>query len=804
MNVTNTTMTSLSEETRTAVIEAEDDLDHCLVCYTELSYTTLTPCDHSGICPVCHLRLRYLHDDKKCPICKSENEKLVVDHPDGKKFEDYPIWGNDLGSDFTYSEKVGMFFPVEYYEREIRPLFGFHCTLPSCDFDGTKPDPNIYEKVGADGTKHKPQAMTMIRMLQDHLRNKHRLTLCQLCVDNHRDFVSKLPRFTPSKLKIHLQKGDGPGSGFEGHPLCEFCKPTRYYDITQLHQHLNKDHYKCHVCERQGLNNQFYKNYRSLEKHFDQHHFLCHDAQCLDARFVVFENELDLRHHERQVHGEASTGSSKIQLEFRYRRNGAQADPNQDVPSDSDFNYNVDGTAFVPADLPQSAGNLNLHPMHIARTNELQAQAAALRDTRDQEQSFPTLAETNAEESRSSQPLQVGWTSGSTLKRLAGNKKIGHVTEEDFPSLPAAPPKRPSAAERLKFSNVNSQFAAMNASAGWRDNNAAIASNRPVPTNTSSFTSLSSATLPKNSQTNLAEENFPSLGPSVSSSQPHRYLQAETLAKKNSKKTPIPSWDNPNEFPAPPISSNTSKPVRSQILSRGETQPSESARANILQAPSANSKATVDDIKAYLGPPKYKQLKKYTKEFAASELAPDAFVDHAASLFEQGYGDNYFWAFLPSLIESCPNEMAAAQALSYMENLRRLKNGAANAEALRHPNAQTAPRPSHISTGWPSASASQVNRYHRPVAAPSPIVVPGKKKAAWGGEGTASVVVAKAPPGSVASAATSMQPKTGTATKYMAKQAKMENYQQNNSSGSSENKKNKKKQNKELRDLAFG
>ena len=67
----------------------------------------------------------------------------------------------------------------------------------------------------------------------------------------------------------------------------------------KLHEHLNKEHYKCHICDKQGKPNQFFKDYTRLERHFDRDHYLCHDGQCLSARFVVFENEIDLRAHEK-------------------------------------------------------------------------------------------------------------------------------------------------------------------------------------------------------------------------------------------------------------------------------------------------------------------------------------------------------------------------------------------------------------------------------------------------------------------------------------------------------------------------
>lgn len=123
---------------KNASTETPCGVDYCLVCYTPWnSHTprTITPCQHNDICSLCHLRLRHLRNDKQCPICKTTHEQLVVDFDSEKSFADYPIWGNELGGNCIYHASVGMFFPKEYYETTVLPLFGYHCGEDSCDFD---------------------------------------------------------------------------------------------------------------------------------------------------------------------------------------------------------------------------------------------------------------------------------------------------------------------------------------------------------------------------------------------------------------------------------------------------------------------------------------------------------------------------------------------------------------------------------------------------------------------------------------------------------------------------------------------
>ena len=504
-----------------------EDHMHCLICFSDLTTRGKTPCNHNDICGRCHLRMRHLHDDNKCPICKTPNETIIVDSDQQKLYEDYPIWGDELGAGFLFREDVGMHFASAYYESEILPLFGYGCLV--CSFAADE----------GPTAKKAP-----IKILQEHLRKEHRMSLCNLCVEHKRDFVTCLPRFTPSQVQNHLKNGDGPESGFKGHPLCEFCKPKRFYDLAALHQHLHKEHYECHVCKKQGLENQFFKNYKSLEKHFDSQHFLCHHPNCLAARFMVFENEIDLRAHEMQVHGASSTGSTKITVEFQTRRvgyDGSGVGEQQDVPSDSDFNYGLDGQAFVPDALPRTSnGRTELHPQHVQRTEELKAQAAVMREqqaARDQEESFPTLQAATGQSS-SSAPL-VGWASDSTVQRLQGNRKknAGKVTEEDFPTLPTAPGAKANATKNAIRGNVGAtrrQFAAMQTSGATPSYGTAAARLR-APASTPGF-AAGPRTTSLNQQANLSADNFPSLG---GVTRPAPYAAANAYAKRNNQKAQV-------------------------------------------------------------------------------------------------------------------------------------------------------------------------------------------------------------------------------------------------------------------------
>lgn len=693
--------------------------------------------------------MRYLHSDSKCPVCKSTNETLIVDTDDithiseldtndgsiihHKRFAQYEVWGNDLGKGYVYREDVGMHFPKGMYEKHVLPLLGYGCGIPNCEYWDGGEDMYVSERdlgsANANG-KQPPQQPTKnsreakkrlagLPALKAHLRSDHGYALCDLCVDNKRDFVSKLSRYTPSGLQRHEAKGDGEHSGFNGHPLCEFCKPLRFYDILKLHEHLNKEHYKCHLCDRRGKPNQFFKDYTSLERHFDREHYLCHDAQCLAARFVVFENEIDMRGHEASVHGTSRRdGGTKIKLEFRVRREGEDlVSRHQNVPSGEDFQFGLNGEAFVPEALPDQQRQVNepviSHPLHAARTAELRAQAAMVR-MRDgsgggnETEDFPSLAM----DAPSTAPgMLVGWTTvgARAVAGRAGGLRttaVGTVTEEEFPSLGPAPSVVASrnmralglgkSTKKQQALKAGPKFAAV-ASRQSSTPMSAVSYSSHIPTSApdlsrDNFPSLGSGpkpfvpTIPMSSSRaapNMkSSDDFPSLG-GASAPASNAYAAVQAHARKLREGcVPFPSLTSSSDFPPPPTSHASRKANNANSFFAPKKPP---PMDNILQFPPPSASAAkqppsaenieagkdvVQTLKHTLGAERYKKLRGLTKDFAMGNIPPERYVDDIASLFDQGFGDNAFWDMVPSLIIDIPNEKAVKSAMHYLESIR--------------------------------------------------------------------------------------------------------------------------------------
>lgn len=60
------------------------------------------------------------------------------------------------------------------------------------------------------------------------------------------------------QLAEHKRHGDSNDTSYRLHPLCQFCD-QRYFDNDELLRHLRKDHYYCHFCEADGINNEYFE-----------------------------------------------------------------------------------------------------------------------------------------------------------------------------------------------------------------------------------------------------------------------------------------------------------------------------------------------------------------------------------------------------------------------------------------------------------------------------------------------------------------------------------------------------------------
>uniref|UniRef100_A0A2P2KRU4 RING-type E3 ubiquitin transferase n=3 Tax=Rhizophora mucronata TaxID=61149 RepID=A0A2P2KRU4_RHIMU len=305
--------------------------DSCAVCADALEWAAYGPCSHRDVCSTCVARLRFICDDRRCCICKTECSVVFVTKALGdytRMINDFSVFPSEpkegrVGSYWYHEDTQAYFDDVDQYKM-IKAMCRLSCSV--CD---------KLEEEPKDGSKRRARFRN-IEQLKGHLFHRHRLLMCSLCLEGRKVFICEQKLYTRSQLNQHISTGDSEvdgdeteRGGFTGHPICEFCR-TPFYGDNELYSHMNTDHYTCHICQRQHPGQyEYYKNYDDLEIHFQREHFLCEDEACLAKKFVVFPTEAEMKRHNTLEHGGRMSRSKRsaalqIPTSFRYRRGNEQ------------------------------------------------------------------------------------------------------------------------------------------------------------------------------------------------------------------------------------------------------------------------------------------------------------------------------------------------------------------------------------------------------------------------------------------------------------------------------------------------
>ena len=271
-------------------------MECCLICSEPFDkkerLRTLCVCGHDTVCSLCYLRVRALRRNFQCMTCKGELDAVICTEVDCVKFDDFTFWGEfDIGPKYCFDAKSRVFFPKDYFRSNIEQLWLIRCKM--CR-----------------------QSKRDMKALQQHLASEHNMMLCLLCSEHRYVFPSEMRVYSQAEYGAHLKKGDGKGD--MGHPLCQFCR-KRFYDKSELYMHLSRDHFSCFLCERAGIQFQYFADYQAVEDHFRTCHIICEDPACLGKRFVAFANDIDFLAHCRQLHPFATTTQmGSVTLGFHY------------------------------------------------------------------------------------------------------------------------------------------------------------------------------------------------------------------------------------------------------------------------------------------------------------------------------------------------------------------------------------------------------------------------------------------------------------------------------------------------------
>ncbi|CAK4079918.1 unnamed protein product [Aphanomyces euteiches] len=286
----------------------ENDLDDetkasaelCLVCAEPFKFHAIGECNHAGICSTCSMRMRMLMKDLNCPICKQPNARVIVTDTVAP-YASFGIWGDTGGPGVILDDRSEMFFsqcPAHYETLVARR-----------------------EYICRRCPKAKRVKYRLLEDLQLHMENAHATYFCDLCVQHQHFFIAEHRLYSMKELMAHQTSIVSATTAREQHPLCEFCH-IRYYSDVELHVHLERDHFKCHLCPENQ--HRYYRNYKSLESHFRREHFFCEEPSCIAKGFVVFGNDIDYQAHMFTLHG---THDNRLRVAFTVRRTTEEEAP---------------------------------------------------------------------------------------------------------------------------------------------------------------------------------------------------------------------------------------------------------------------------------------------------------------------------------------------------------------------------------------------------------------------------------------------------------------------------------------------
>ena len=224
--------------------EAEEDETEevvCILCADVIEFHAVGACNHHGICSKCAMRMRLLMDDRHCPMCKQPLARVIVSR-EMRPFESFELWGDVAGPDSVLDEKSEIIFVAcRAHYKELCSLREFQCRIKRCR-----------------EVKHS------LGQLKEHLRRDHGVEFCELCLTHQSFFIQEQEVFTKGALKGHnIGRSQGglagqkhANTGKDFHPMCQFCR-KRFYGDKELYEHLERDHFKCHICK---VENEYFRN----------------------------------------------------------------------------------------------------------------------------------------------------------------------------------------------------------------------------------------------------------------------------------------------------------------------------------------------------------------------------------------------------------------------------------------------------------------------------------------------------------------------------------------------------------------
>lgn len=292
------------------------EAETCLICADVIVYNATGPCNHPT-CHKCTFRQRALYNKRQCLMCRTENDVVIISDPTDKPFVDLEhevIDTNEKSTKESTEEPNG---PSEKSEEKPKSNKSKSKSSKSHDLStyGVK-----FTSTGAEQAtlglleNTCPQCNTTFasfRDLSSHAKNEHNKFYCTVCSKQKSAFVCELRLYTHKQLVKHQREGES--DGFKGHPECKFCTGKRFYSEDELNIHIRNHHDRCFICDQYTPKTaDYFRDYDNLYLHFKRAHFVCLVPLCVEKRFVVFRDDLDLTSHMLKEHGGVGVDSKIV------------------------------------------------------------------------------------------------------------------------------------------------------------------------------------------------------------------------------------------------------------------------------------------------------------------------------------------------------------------------------------------------------------------------------------------------------------------------------------------------------------
>ena len=339
-----------SEEDGLGTTEEEKDEDtilpHCLLCADPMKIISFGSCNHRVACAKCCLRLRMCYNKLDCPLCKMELKEVVI-APFRTTLPDFSYYTSS-GSSIVARSRPAQLGPgivmVDRWQPGNKPLSTkllheminqttLSCRL--CDPKGRKP----FDKM---------------KLLRQHLLEKHNKYICMTCLRERRVFPLDLPLYdAPKTLQEHHDKA---------HPKCEFCRIS-FYDGDALFSHMQNKHFQCQICDPQRGDRPWYIDAEALQAHLQNDHFACDHAECAGC-LVAFRTSDELKRHYLQRHsGRMSrwdpSSSRQLVFDFRFQDGRQRPHDTEGLPPEARGVRGLRGSRGRPSSRSMENGGRN-------------------------------------------------------------------------------------------------------------------------------------------------------------------------------------------------------------------------------------------------------------------------------------------------------------------------------------------------------------------------------------------------------------------------------------------------------------